>query len=123
REVQALPQPGQPDRYTSETRGSLRFNYPLIVDVLRFCRCVLGNGQAEISPRSLPIQAVPSFANASRRIVMSATLADDGILVSHFDLDPDSITKAITHLTANDIGDRMILVLQDLITDFDDENI
>ena len=115
------PEDGEADKYTEITRNAFRFNYPLIKNTLALCRCVFGGGVAEISPRILPTDIIPSFSNAARRIVMSATLADDSVLISHFDLNPESIIKSITPLTANDIGDRMILVPQELNTEFNDD--
>lgn len=112
---------GVDDPYTQQERDGLGFNYPLIKEVLKHCRCVFGEGEAEISPRVLPISVIPSFAEARRRIVMSATLGDDGILISHFDLNPNALTQAITPQTANDIGDRLILVPQAINPEITDE--
>lgn len=111
------------DPYSASEREAIVFNYPLIKDTLRYCRCVIGEGRVEISPRVIPIAVIPSLSNAGRRIVMSATLGDDGILVSHFDFAPSALTSAITPLTANDIGDRMILVPQELNPEFTDETL
>ena len=52
---------------------------------------------------------VPSFAEAKRRIYMTATLADDSVLVTHFNADPKSISTSIIAKAADDLGDRMIL--------------
>jgi len=97
-------------RYGGE---EIAFSWNLLRKHLRLCRCVVGEGMVEISPRMLPISEIPAFASAPRRIFMSATLADDGVLVSHFDVLAESVANAITPVTANDIGERMILVPQD----------
>ena len=107
--------------FTQKTYDSVTFNYPLIKDSLPLCRCVITGTEIEISPRIIPIDVIPSFGNAARRIVMSATLADDSILVSHFNFAPVSIIKSITPSVANDIGDRMILIPQELNGDFGDD--
>ena len=48
------------------------------------------------------------------RVFMGATFTDDSVLVSHNDVDPAALSAVVTPDTANDIGDRMILVPQAL---------
>lgn len=93
---------------------ALKFNYPLLKDQLSLCNCVFGGGEVEITSRCLPIDRIPSFTSASRRIFMGATFGDDSILVTHFDAKPDSVQKPIVPTSSGDIGDRMILVPQEL---------
>lgn len=102
---------------------SLKFVWPLIEEDLKYCRCVIGGRRFEISPRCLPIDVIPSFARAKRRVFMSATFADDTVLVADFNVGSDSIRTAIAPSTASDIGDRMILVPQELDTSITDEEI
>jgi hypothetical protein len=45
---------------------------------------------------------------------MSATIADESVLVSDFDLDTKALERLVTPSTASDIGDRMILTPQQL---------
>jgi hypothetical protein len=93
----------------------LEWVWPLIAEYLQLCRCVFSGNGLEITPRCLPIEAIPSFAAAARRrVFLTAALADDGILVSDFDISPQSIERPISPRTAGDIGDRMILVPQEL---------
>ncbi len=101
----------------------VKFAWPLLRDHLNQCRCVFGGGRVEISPRCLPVGVIPSFANACRRLFMSATIADDSVLVTHFDAKPDDIATAIAPGSASDIGDRMILVPQELDPTIKDEEI
>lgn len=101
----------------------LQFTWPLISENLRHCRCVFGDQQVEITPPCLPISVIPSFVLAKRRVFMSATFADDSILISHFNANPDAITEAITPKTASDLGERMILVPQELDPTITDEEI
>lgn len=54
---------------------------------------------------------------------MSATLADDSILVSHFNVDIEKIDKVITPAKADDIGDRLILVPQEINTNITDDDL
>jgi hypothetical protein len=93
---------------------TLKWPWPLLEDVLPLCQCVFGGGSLEIAPRFLPIDNIPAFAAAKRRIYMTATLADDGILVSHFQADPAQIAEPIRPKGGGDIGDRMILAPQEI---------
>jgi hypothetical protein len=102
---------------------ALLFWWPLAAESLRECRCVIGSRRMEIAPRCLPVDMIPSFVRARRRIFMSATFADDGILVTDFDANPDQIKDAIAPTSASDIGDRMILVPQAVDASITDEEI
>lgn len=92
----------------------IKFNWPLVKNHLEQCRCVINGARLEISPKCLPVEAIPSFVEAKRRIFLTATLADDSILVSDFNARPETVTHHITPNVANDIGDRMILVPQEI---------
>lgn len=97
-----------------EEQDSIKFTLPLIKSTLKFCRCVVGEGSFETSPRCLPISVIPSFANADRRIFMTATLAEDSVLLTHFEADINSIKNPISPENADDIGERMIIIPQEL---------
>lgn len=109
--------------HESRDDNEIKFNWPLIRNHLQQCRCVVGAGQIEISPRCLPVEMVPSFVQASHRVFMSATFSDDSVLVTHFDANPKEIETAIAPRNANDIGDRMILVPQELDPSVSDDDI
>ena len=87
----------------------MKWPWPLIRDVLPLCQAAFGGGYLEIAPRYLPIDNIPAFTDAARPIYMTATLADDGILVSHFQADPEEVVQPIRPKGGGDIGDRMIL--------------
>jgi hypothetical protein len=88
---------------------TLKWPWRLVENVLPFCQCAFGGGFLEIAPRFVPINNIPAFKGAKRRIYMTATLADDGILVSHFQADPEEVADPIRPKGGGDIGDRMIL--------------
>lgn len=92
----------------------LRFKWPLLCEHLHLCSCVFGGGDVEIAPPCVPIGMIPSFGETTRRIFMSATVSDDSVLMSHFNVPSSSLSKAVCPLNANDIGDRMILIPQEL---------
>jgi hypothetical protein len=102
---------------------SLKFGWPLLKNNIELCNCVIGSDGLEISPKFLPIHNIPSFQNAKRRIFMSATISDDSVLVSHFNIDPTSISEAITPNSSNDIGERMIIIPQELNPDITDDQL
>jgi len=89
-----------------------QFAWPLIADTLPICRAVFTSGALEIEAPCLPSDVVTGFGQAERRIYLTATLADDGILVSHLGADPAAVADPITPASAGDIGDRLILVPQ-----------
>lgn len=99
---------------------SMEFHWPLLENVLPTCQCVFGAGKVEITPHCLPIDAIPSFASASRRVFMTATLADDSVLVTDFNILPSAAESPITPTRADDVGDRLILVPQELNPEIDD---
>lgn len=92
----------------------LEWQWPLLKDVIPLCTCVFGGGRLEIAPRFIPIDRIPSFASAQRRIYMTATLADDTILVSHFQAIAREVEHPIRPRGGGDIGDRMILAPQEI---------
>jgi DEAD/DEAH box helicase/Helicase C-terminal domain len=101
----------------------LEWNWPLLSECIPLCTCVFGGGRLEIAPRFVPIDRVPAFATAQRRIYMTATLADDTILVSHFQADSAEVAKPIRPKGGGDIGDRMILAPQEINPDYTVEEI
>lgn len=92
----------------------LKWPWPLMRDVLPFCQAAFGGGVVEIAPRFIPIDNIPALTEAERRIYMTATLADDGILVSHFQAKPEDVRKPIRPKGGGDIGDRMVLAPQEI---------
>ena len=103
--------------------NDLMFVWPLLKDVLPLCQCAISGRGLEIAPRCLPIDEIPSFVNAKRRIYMTATLADDGVLISHFQADPKSVTSPIKPNGVGEIGDRMILAPQEINPDITTDEI
>ena len=93
-------------------KNYIDFNFPLIKDCLSLCSCMVSAKQIEISPPCIPIHKITSFTHATRKIYMSATLADDSTFVTALDVNHERIGKIISPEKANDIGDRLILFPQ-----------
>lgn len=100
--------------HAERTSEALKWQWPLLNEVIDLCTCAFGGGRIEIAPRFLPIDKIPSFTSAQRRIYMTATLADDTILVSHFQAKAHDIEKPIVPKGGGDLGDRMILAPQEI---------
>lgn len=94
----------------SQNADELKFVWNLVKNELRTCHCIFTGQKVEISPHLVPIRSLPSFANATRRFFLSATLADDSILPREFDVDHDAVKQTVRPLSRGDIGERMILV-------------
>jgi len=92
-----------------EKADQFLFQWPLVKDQLHLSIPTITGTYVEIQPPCPPIHKIPSYATARRRIYLTATLADDAVLVTDLDADPALIAEAVTPGRASDIGDRMIL--------------
>ncbi|WP_199546370.1 DEAD/DEAH box helicase [Streptomyces sp. N35] len=88
---------------------AFKFAWPLIAEVLHLCTATATAKAVEIRPSCPPINRIPSFVRARRRVYLTATLADDSALVTDLDADPALIARPVTPGSAADLGDRMIL--------------
>lgn len=89
-----------------------QFAWPLLADALPICRAAFSADALEIEAPCLPSDVLNGFSQAGHRIYLTATLADDAILVSDLGADPEAVADPITPASAGDIGDRLILVPQ-----------
>lgn len=64
---------------------------------------------------------IPAFHQAKRRVYLTATPADDNVLVTDLDADPAKLRHPVTPGSASDLGDHMILAPVGLNPDLDDE--
>lgn len=109
--------------HANKDSSDLSFKWPLIKENIKLSKCIVSASKIEISPHCIPIQIIPSLANAKRKIFMTATLVDESILASHFGITDDSLMKPIVPKTIGDIGDRMILMPQVINPDISDTEI
>lgn len=95
----------------NEGLDELRFTWPFLKsgEVLSNSTAVISGDRVEVAPNIIPIDLVPSFAKASHRVYMSATLLDDAALIKDFAADPASVTKPIKPNMVGDIGERLII--------------
>ena len=97
----------------------LIFTYPLLSEIVSHCRCIIGGDRLEIEPACPPTDQIRAFLNAERRIYMTATLSDDSVLVTHFGVDPSALKNPIVPVSSQFIGERMILMPQEINPDID----
>lgn len=95
--------------YGERNSAELSYSWPAVSEVLELCRVVFSADAVSIAPLCNPVGLISGFRNAKHRIYLTATLADDSVLVTDFAADPTSIADPITPATAGDIGERMIL--------------
>jgi hypothetical protein len=95
-------------------QATLKWGWPLVVDCLPFCSAVITSDSIEVQPPIHPTDVLTGFAAAKRRVYLTATLADDSVLVRHFGATPESVVSPIFPSSAGDIGDRMILMPEQL---------
>lgn len=112
-------------RLLIEEKGEehLKFKWPLIKDSLKLSRCVVSASKIEISPHCIPINSIPSIEYAERKIFMTATLADDSVLASHFGITDSHAYQAICPDSFGDVGDRLILMPQVINPELSDDDI
>jgi hypothetical protein len=103
--------------YRHRESDELKFTLPFVAEVLSLCRIVTSGAEVEITPMCPPTDLVNSFRNAKRRIYMTATLSDDSILVTHFGAQPETLTHAITAASSQAMGERMIIMPQEINPD------
>lgn len=88
---------------------SLYFSWPLVADHLAMAVITFTAHRIEIKTPCPDIAMIPAFAQAPRRIYLTATLADEGVLVTQLGANAEDLAEPITPDRASDLGDRMIL--------------
>jgi hypothetical protein len=89
--------------YRDETPHFL-FTWPLVANVLPLCAATVTSRGVEIRPPCPPINMIPSFSRARRRVYLTATLSDDSILVTDLDADPAMVARPVTPGSAADLA-------------------
>lgn len=87
----------------------LQFVVPNVRDLLRRCRCVVSGTAVEIIPDILPVHKSFAYNEAGHRLFMSATLADDSVLVRELGCDISAAEKPVIPANDRGMGERMVL--------------
>lgn len=85
------------------------FVWPYLRDILTWCRCILAGNGIELVPEALPITKSRAYDQAKHRLFMSATLADDSILVRDLGCSVTAASKPIRPKADRGLGERMVL--------------
>lgn len=109
--------------HAHKTSDSLIYNFPLLSEVLQECRCIIGGQQLEIEPPFPVVDLIKSFVRAKRKIYMTATLSDDSVINTHFSANIKNISKSIVPFSSQSMGERMILIPQELNADITPQEI
>ncbi len=86
------------------------FVWPFLRDDLGVCHCLFSKSSVSITPQFPLVDMLPTFDEASRRIYMSATIADDSEIVRTFGASQDAVASPVTSTSLAGVGERMILV-------------
>lgn len=86
--------------------------WPFLRDNLAVCHCLISARSITITPIFPPVDLLPTFDDAKRRIYVSATIADDSDIIRTFGAAAGSVSKPVTSVSLAGVGERMILVPQ-----------
>ncbi len=93
--------------------------WALLRDHLQLCHAFVSRHSFTITPIQPLVNLFPTFFDAARRIYMSATIADDSDIVRTFDVNPDTISHALTSRSLAGVSERMILIPDLMPFEFD----
>lgn len=85
------------------------YSWPLVADNMKLAVATISSRRLQVRTPCPPIDLIPAFHQARRRVYLTATLSDDGVLVTDLGADPSSARRPISPERATDLGDRLIL--------------
>ena len=109
--------------YSGEDDSTLRFTWPFVKEILPACQAIFSSDAFEIQALCPPTNSIVSLEDAHRRLYLTATLADDSVLITHFGVSDTAAKNPVTPSSAADIGDRLILSPRELDANISDERI
>ena len=84
--------------------------WPLLRDQLHLCHALISRNAFTITPILPLVNIFPTFFDATHRIYMSATIADDSDIVRTFDANPNAVQKPLTSRSLAGVSERMLLI-------------
>ena len=87
----------------------LKFVWPFLSDHLRWCRCVVSASIIEIRLEQSLVEQIRAYSTVKHRLFMSATLADDAVLVREIGCSIDAASNPIMPTKDRGLGERMVL--------------
>ena len=97
-------------KYNARGEKSITFVWPIIKDLINECQCVVSGRGLEITPYRPPLDVFGTYDRASRRIFMSATIAEDAFLIKGLGLSAKAIQNPLKLEDERWSGERMVLV-------------
>jgi len=88
----------------------IKFQWPLLKDMIKDCQCVISGDSLEIAPYLNPIESYGSYYHAQHRIFMSATVNDDSFFIKTLSVEADIIRKPLMLKKEKWSGEKMILI-------------
>lgn len=89
---------------------SIKFAWPLLKDSLDKCLCIVTGTELEVFPYHPPLRLFGSYAQASHRIFMSATVANDAFLIKGLGISEEVINSPLVDRNEKWSGEKMILI-------------
>ncbi|MEJ5929182.1 DEAD/DEAH box helicase family protein [Corynebacterium sp. H128] len=88
---------------------TLFYSWPFVADLLELATITFTSRNIEIKTPCPEVSLIPAFQQAKRRVYLTATLEDEGVLVTELDANAEAVRRPITPKQASDLGDRIIL--------------
>lgn len=92
---------------------------PLLNECLQLSRCLISADSVEIVPFLPTFDKFPAFTAPVKRLFMSATLADDSVLVRELGLSYEAAITPIVPSSDRGVGERMVLAPSLIDKNFD----
>ncbi|WP_417820320.1 DEAD/DEAH box helicase [Terasakiella sp.] len=96
----------------ADSSNDIKFAWPLLRDILKECLCIVSGSHIEIAPYMPPVDVFGSYARASQRIYMSATINDDSFFIKHLGVSANAVRNPIVYDNEKWSGEKMILIPQ-----------
>lgn len=90
--------------------NAIKFAWPLLKDSIQDCFCAISGTDLEIAPYLPPLHLFGSYAKASHRVFMSATVTNDSFLIKGLGLPEDVIKKPLLYKKETWAGEKMVLI-------------
>lgn len=103
---------------TNESERCVTYVWPLIKDSLDKCQAFVNGNEIQIMPVVPPIELFGSFANATHRVLMSATTQDDSFFVKTLGISINAIKQPIVNENMKWSGEKMLLIPESISDSF-----
>lgn len=88
----------------------IKFQWPLLRDILTKCYAFISGNKLEIAPYILPMIKYRFWTNARNRILMSANTQDDAFLIKDLDFDVDAIKNPLVDDSKRWSGEKLVII-------------